>query len=277
MLSTRWPVANAAERNDGGLTVAKTKSAEAGPAYPLRAVDRVCDILDILANSSEGVSLTEVAGGAALPKSSTFRYLTALEARHYVARDPATGLFRLGLAFRPQNTRAVERLTEFARPALEKLRDHLGETTNLGVLDGAFVIHTVVAESPHMMRLAARVGDRGYVHCTALGKAVCATLPEERVRSILAAAGMPRFTDSTIVETEPYLTELERVRAEGYGLDDAENQAAGRCVGVAIEGLGFLAGISVSAPADRFPAERTDEIVSQLRKVARALSRQMRA
>ncbi len=247
------------------------------PAYPLRAVDRVCDILDILANSPEGVSLTAVAEGADLPKSSAFRYLTALEARHYVERDPRSGFYRLGLAFRPQNTHAAERLTALARPALEKLRDQLRETTNLGVLDGAYIIHTVVAESPQMMRLAARVGERGYVHSTALGKAICANLPEDRVRSILAAAGMPRFTDATITDPDAYLAELDRVRANGYGLDDAENQPAGRCVAVAVEGVGLPAGISVSAPADRFPPERTDEIVAQLRRVARSLTRQMRA
>lgn len=256
--------------------MAQTDTAEA-PAYPLRAVDRVCDILDILANSSEGVSLSEVADGAELPKSSAFRYLTALEARRYVERDPATASYRLGLAFRPQNTRAVERLTELARPALAKLRDHLHETTNLGVLDGAFVVHTVVAESPHMMRLAARVGERGYVHSTALGKAICATLPEDRVRSIVAAAGMPRFTDVTITDTDQYLAELERVRTTGYGLDDAENQPAGRCLGVVVEGVGFPAGISISAPADRFPPDRTDDVANQIRRVARSLSRQMRA
>lgn len=253
-----------------------TESAEA-PAYPLRAVDRVCDILDILANSPEGASLKAVADQADLPKSSAFRYLSVLEARHYVERDPATGSYRLGLAFRPQNTQAVERLTNLARPALEKLRDQLQETTNLGVLDGAFVVHRLVAESPHMMRLAARVGERGYVHSTALGKAICATLPENRVLSILATAGMPQFTDATITDTEAYLAELERVRVSGYGLDDAENQPGGRCVAVTIEGVDLAAGISVSAPADRLPLERTNEIVSQLHKVARALTRKMRA
>lgn len=251
--------------------------AEPGPAYPLRAVDRVCDILDILADRPDGASLTEVADGAKLPKSSTFRYLTALAARRYVARDAATGAFRLGLAFRPQNTRAVERLTTLAEPALAKLRDQLGETTNLGVLDGAFIAHAVVAESPHMMRLAARVGDRGYVHATALGKAISATLPPETVRSMLAAAGMPRFTDATIVDPDAYLIELERVRKVGYGLDDAENQPAGRCIAVAIPDIAFSAGLSMSAPADRFPASTTDDVAAQLRKAARSLSRQMRA
>lgn len=253
----------------------QTETGEA-PAYPLRAVDRVCDILDALANSPHGVSLSEVAEVAALPKSSTFRYLSALEARHYVERDATTSAYRLGLAFRPQHTRAVERLTELAAPALERLRDTLQETTNLGVLDGAFVVHNVVAEAPHMMRLAARVGDRGYIHSTALGKAIAATLPENRVRSILEAAGMPRFTDETITEIDAYVAELERVREQGYGLDAAENQEYGRCVAVPIDSLDFPAGISVSAPIDRFPPERTEEIVKALRKVAKTLAKHMR-
>lgn len=231
----------------------------------------------MLANSSSGVALSAVAEGAGMPKSSTFRYLSALEARHYIERDPSSGIYRLGLAFRPQSTHAIERLTELARPALEKLRDQLEETTNLGVLDGAFIVHNAVAESAHMMRLAARVGERGYIHSTALGKAICATLPEERVRSVLAASGMPQFTAATITDVDDYIRELDRVRTQGYGLDAAENQDSGRCVAVAIEEIGLPAGISLSAPADRFPPERTDEIVARLRKAARALSRQMRA
>jgi len=92
----------------------------------------------------------------------------------------ATANSRPGLTFRPQDTRAVE-LTDLARPALVKLRDRLQETTDLEVLDGAFVVQDVVVESPHIMRLAARVGERGHVRCTALGKAICATLAEDRV------------------------------------------------------------------------------------------------
>lgn len=254
----------------------RSEPAESGPTYALRAVERVCDILDILANANSAVSLSEVAERTGMPKSSAFRYLTVLEGRHYVERGPEAGSFRLGLAFRPQNTRAVEMLADFARPALEKLRDKLGETTNLGVLDGAYVVHTVVAESPHIMRLAARVGERGYIHSTALGKAICAELSEDRVRSILSATGMPALTGSTITDEDAYVEELKRVRTEGFGEDDAENQPAGRCVAVAVRGIGLPAGISVSAPADRFPREQVADTVKQLSKVARSLSRQMR-
>ncbi|MGW1682005.1 IclR family transcriptional regulator [Saccharopolyspora sp. NPDC002376] len=246
-------------------------------SYPLRAVDRVCDILDTLANASAGVSLSEIAASANLPKSSAFRYLTALEARHYIEREPNGSSYRLGVAFRPQHTRNVERLSALARPALEKLRDQLGETTNLGILDGSQVVHTVVVESPHIMRLAARVGERGYVHCTALGKAMCAALPDDRVRMILDAAGMPRFTEATVTEPDEILADLDRTRAQGFGLDDAENQRAGRCVAVLVDDIAFPAAISVSAPADRLPRDEVPNVVKQLRSVARVLSRKMQA
>src|SRR5690606_10285348 len=111
-------------------------------------------------------------------------------------------------AFRQQDSRGVDRLAELARPLLERLRDEWEETLNLGVLDGAQVVHVAVAESPHMMRLAARVGERGFVHCTALGKIMCAELSRDRVRTMLDTAGMPRLTDATLIDPDAYLAEL---------------------------------------------------------------------
>ncbi|MEE6282894.1 IclR family transcriptional regulator [Georgenia sp. MJ170] len=269
------------------LTISHTTEARRGPTmaaevdagattYPIRAVDRVCDILDALADAPDGSSLSVVAERTGLPKSSTFRYLTALEARHYVEREVDGMSYRLGLAFRPQNTRGVDRLAALARPYLDALRDQFEETANLGILDGSQVVHVAVAESPLMMRLAARVGERGDTHCTALGKAMCATLPPGRVRAILDTAGMPRHTAATITDPDAFMAELARTHEAGYGIDEAENQPAGRCVAVAIGGLPFPAGISVSAPMSRLPLDRVPDVVAALQKSARKLARAMR-
>lgn len=250
---------------------------DAGAAYPIRSVDRVCDILDTLANSRSGATLSEVAEATALPKSSAFRYLTALEARHYVERDSDAVVFRLGPAFRPQNTRTIDRLVGVARPILEQLRDKVGETTNLGILDGTSVVHVTVCESRQMMRLAAHVGDRGMVHSTALGKAICAGLAPERVRSILDAAGMPGCTPKTIGTHKAFFAELDRVRTDGYGLDDMENQTDGRCIAVAIGGgIEVPAGISISAPASRLSLNDVGPAVKALRRAAREIATQMK-
>ncbi|MEV0792546.1 IclR family transcriptional regulator [Kribbella sp. NPDC050459] len=250
---------------------------ESGSAYQIRSVDRVCDILDTLANSADGVSLKEVAAATSLPKSSAFRYLTALETRHYAERDGETSMYRLGPAFRPQHTRSIEHLAELARPVLEQLRDSTGETINLGLLDGTTIVHSMVVESPKTMRLAARVGERGYVHATALGKAMCAELPPERVRSILDATGLPRFTATTIVDVDEYFAELERVRAQGYAVDDQENQDDGRCVAVIVPGLTFPAGISLSAPASRFKASDVPAVARRLRRASAGLRKRLNA
>lgn len=245
--------------------------------YALRAVDRVCDVLDILANSQEPVTLTMVAEQSKLPKSSAFRYLAVLEERGYVSRDEPNGLFELGPAFRPQNTRAVESLTQFGRPFIESLRDSLLETTNIGILDGTSIVYLAVAESPHRMRVASRVGERGSIHSTALGKAICSQLPESRVLSILAASGMPRVTPTTITDQGQYLRELQEVRDKGYAVDDAEDQLGGRCVAVVIPGLEIPAGVSVSAPADRLSVDSVDEVAKALKKVAKEISKSLRS
>src|SRR6188472_211643 len=102
--------------------------------YYIRAVQRVCDILDLL-QDADGVALPDVAGVTGLPKSSAFRYLVTLESRRYVERDPATGDYRIGLALLPLQGRQFDLLARRLRPALEELRDRFGETVNLGLLD----------------------------------------------------------------------------------------------------------------------------------------------
>lgn len=247
------------------------------PLYALRAVDRVCDVLDILANSQEPVTLTAVADRSMMPKSSAFRYLAVLEARGYVSRDELNGLFELGPAFRPQHTRAVESLTHFGRPVLETLRDGLMETTNIGILDGTSIVYVAVAESPHRMRVASRVGERGAIHSTALGKAICSQLPESRVLSILGASGMPAITDRTITDQSAYLRELQDVRDKGFAVDYDEDQVGSRCVAVTIPGLEVPAGISVSAPAGRLSSESVGDVAKALAKAAKEIAKALRS
>lgn len=250
-----------------------TTTNERATAYPIRAVERVCDILDVLQRSREGVSLPDVAAVTSLPKSSAFRYLSALEARRYVERDDETALYRIGLAFQPQNTRQFEAFLSHAEGPLRQLRDDTGETTNLGTLDGPMVVHSLVYESPQMMRLAARVGDRAPIHSTALGKAMSAELPNDRVLAMLDAIDMQPFTEHTITDPAAYLAELEVVRKQGYAIDELENQDDGRCVALALQGMPFPCGISVSAPALRLTIDKVPAVVKQMRRVGLELVR----
>jgi IclR family acetate operon transcriptional repressor len=262
------------ERVDPTLRGAEMTKAEPtdGAIYPIRAVERVCDILDILHDRAEGAALAEVARIAELPKSSAYRYLLALEARRYVQRDADSGTFTLGMAFRPQQGRQLELFIERAQSHLERLRDDLNETVNIGILDGGQITHVAVVECAQMMRLAARIGERAPMHATALGKVIASQLEPERVTSILTAEGMPAMTDRTLSTIEDFLTEIKRVKTAKYAVDDMEAQDDGRCVAVPLLGLPVPAGLSVSAPANRLPRSMVPEVVRALGACARALT-----
>lgn len=243
--------------------------------YSVRAVLRVLDILDVLQDSIDGASLTEIAEAANLPKSSVFRYLSTLESRSYVEQDPETGDYRFGMAFLPSHTRHLQSLGSRARPYLEKLRDRFQETINLAVLDGTRLSYLQIVESEKAMRLAARTGDRDPIHSSALGKVIAARMPESEVLEILRTEGMPQLTAATITEEAALLEELKRVRQRGFALDDRENEEDGRCVGVAIPGARIRAAISMSAPAVRFRLEDVGEVTDALTETAAALAKDL--
>jgi IclR family acetate operon transcriptional repressor len=242
-----------------------------GDRYAVRAVVRVMDILDLLQDSSGGRSLVEVSEAVGLPRSSAYRYLSTLETRGYVQRDGATGLYRFGLAFLPSHDRHLEVLAARARPVMEELRDRLGETINLGVLDGNRVVYLEILESNKAVRLAARRGDRDPIHSTALGKAIASRIGSDAVVAILAAEGMSRRTSKTITEESRYLAELKRVRSQGFAVDLGENEVDGRCVAVPIQNSRVVAAISLSAPGARLKADLMADVAKELVAAARRI------
>jgi IclR family acetate operon transcriptional repressor len=239
--------------------------------YVLRAAERTLDILDLLAKSPNGLSLAAIAKELGMPRSSAFRYLSVIESRHYVSRLDH-GDYRLGLAFLSFQPPMLRSLAGTALPVLERLRDEFGETMNLGVLAGTRVVYVEVIESSKSVRLSARQGDREFVHSSALGKAITATLPESDVRTILDVEGMPRLTSLTITSPNSFLQDLKAVRRLGYSTDMGESEEGACCIGVSIDAPSVRAAISLSCPASRFPARKVPGVAKALRVAAHEIS-----
>jgi IclR family transcriptional regulator, acetate operon repressor len=235
--------------------------------YSIRAVQRVCDMLDYLRGSSAGASLPDLASRLEMPKSSTFRYLVTLESRRYVERDPG-GNYRLGPAVLPIQEQQVGILVASARPHMRKLQEAIGETVALGVLEGTRVTMVDAIESPRAIRLTVRPGEHWTMHATALGKAIGAMLPDDEVRALLSVEGMPRLTDNTITDLDRYLDELAVVRRRGFAVDDGEAEVDGRSVAVAMRGTPLVAAVSVGAPASRFSLDRAEELAGTLHRLS---------
>lgn len=265
------PTSETTPRN--GRKAAKSESTNGGTdGIPrVRAVYRTVSILDALRESPNGASLAILAERVALPKSSTLRYLITLESAGYVDRDTVSGHYRLGLAFLQIEHSYRDALAARVRPYLESARDQFDETINFGILDGNRVAYLEIVESSQSLRLAARPGDRAPLHSTAMGKAMAANLPDEEVRRILAAEGMPKRTPKTITSVDKFMAQLAEVQKQGYAVDIGEDEDGSRCVAVALPVSGLSAAISLSAPAFRF----SDEEAARVAEVLRRLGQQM--
>ncbi|MBF6619141.1 MAG: IclR family transcriptional regulator [Patulibacter sp.] len=242
-------------------------AAAAVAEYSIRAVHRVCDLLDLLQGDDGGTSLARAASASGLPKSSVFRYLATLEGRHYVERDD-NGDYRIGLALLPMQARQLDLMTRRVRPILTRLQQELDETVSLGMLDGNTVVYLDVLESSRAMRLASRVGAREALHAGAMGKVLASRLELTDVRTILESQGMPRLTPHTIVTIKDYVDHLEIVREEGFALDESESELGGRAVAVAVEDVHLPLALSLSGPEARLEIDAIPEIVDVLHDTA---------
>jgi DNA-binding IclR family transcriptional regulator len=203
--------------------------------------------------------------------------MTTLEELAVVERD-AKDHFRLGvklieLAGVVLSDRSLHKVSE---PFLRELATRTQETVHLATPSGDEVVYIAKIESSHTVGMTSRIGARVPMYCTALGKSIMAHYPVERVEEIIRA-GLPARTPHTITSPAGLRAELERVRAQGYAIDDQENELGVRCVGAPIfDYTGKVIGaISVSGPANRMTLERSLDLAPWVRDTAQMISKRM--
>jgi IclR family acetate operon transcriptional repressor len=259
------------------VTVGRAHSANGPAAAPGRAsggvqsIERVFELLEAMADSGGIVGLSQLAARSGLPLPTIHRLIRTLVDLGYVRQEP-TREYALGPRLVRLGDGASRLLGTWATPHLRALVDSIGESANLAMLDGAQVVYAAQAPGRHSMRMFTEVGRRAWVHCTAVGKAMLALLPEDEVVAIINRCGMPRQTEHTITDIDAFLAELRLVRARGYAIDEGEQELGVRCVAVALPGKPVRAAVSVSGPLTRMTDELVAAAVPQLSAAALALA-----
>jgi DNA-binding IclR family transcriptional regulator len=201
-----------------------------------------------------------------------------LERQRLIERDPQTARYRLGMRLFELGSIAISRfdIREKARRHLEQLHYEVDESVHLCTLDAGEVLYLDRVEPTRSVRMDCRVGRRNPAHCTSVGKAMLAHLPEREVEQILRQRGMPRRTPATLTTPAELKADLAMIRARGYAIDDEEVEEGVRCVGVAVLGHNGrpLAAISVSAPSFRLPLEKVPVVAASVSQAAKALSQE---
>ena len=242
----------------------------AGSSGQVRSLTRALSILQHLAASSDGMSLTQISEAAQLPPSTTHRLLTTLEAERFVRPDPNGGLWRIGVAaFFVGAAFARSRDTlMLVRPYLRRLMELSGETANLFVESDGEAICIGQIESRHAMRAITGVGGRVALNASGAGKAILAHLDPARRERLLDELARQGNEQGAALDRAAFTAELDRVVTEGYAIDNEEHAIGLRCVAAPIfnEFGEVVAAVSISGPSARIPETRLPtlgEMVSQ--------------
>ena len=255
--------------------------AAAAPRDPSRvqSLTRALALLDTLAETADGMTLSDVAQIVGLAPSSAHRLLTTLESQRYVRFVPGEGLWQVGVqAFVVgQAFRRSRDVVTLARPQMRHLMEESGETVNLYIEEGGEAVCMAQVECRQMMRAISRPGGRVKLHSSGAGKAILATLSASDVARILQTRGLPRVSDKTLDTPKKLKADLERIRERGYAVDDEEHAVGLRCVAAPIldEDGKPLAALSISGPLARIDDTAIAVMGGLVRRAAAAVTEQI--
>jgi DNA-binding IclR family transcriptional regulator len=242
----------------------------AGTAAPVQSVDRAITILELLAHDGES-SVTEIAGGLGVHKSTAFRLLATLEAHRLVEQINDRGRYRLGvgnLRLAGATTARLDVVTE-ARPVSRQLATDTGETVNITVRSDTSALYLDQAAGSSALQSHNWVGQRIPLHATSNGKVLISELSDEDLARALP--DLPRFTDLTITSRRKLTEELAEVRRLGYALavDELELGLTAAAAPIRSAHGDIIASMSISGPTFRLDETRLAEAVPMV--VAAAL------
>lgn len=230
----------------------------------MQSVARALDILEIIAKSRDGLTLTEIAREIGISKSATYSLLRTLVDKTHVREVAAGPRYQLGVGLLKLADIALTQISlgELAKPILTALSESLGMTTRLAIAEDGQPVFIDRVDGPGTVRFHTPMGKRELAHASAAGKAVLAFLPEAKVLAVCAEYGMAKRTSHTIVTTKALLADLELARDRGFATDDEEDADGVFCVGAAFcDHRGECAG-AISATFIKFDvsADRIEEI-----------------
>ena len=233
----------------------------------INSVSHAIKVLELLAERGS-LGLSTLSEEVSLPRATALRVLNTLSQHGLVTRDGKKYRLTLRLLDIALNIQSAGHLQAVTEPLLRELVSRTGETAHFAVLDGDCAGYIAKVDSPHPLRMFSRVGWRGPLHATGLGKAMLPYV-DPTVRKQLS---LTRYTAHTITTHAALEREVQRIAAQGYAVDDEELIDGLRCFAVPItSGVRLLGALSVAGPASRVTLERTPELIRALQESAEEL------
>ncbi|MBN1858801.1 IclR family transcriptional regulator [Candidatus Bipolaricaulota bacterium] len=238
-----------------------------------KAIEKALRLLEELANSGTGLSLTGLSQRLSFPLSTTSRILSSLVEMGYVRKSE--GVFLVGYGILRLRAMCAEDsvLEQLARPHLMELEAKTGLTTNLAIRDGLRGILIAIVKGSKNLVINNNLGKATPLHASGLGKCLLAFSPLREAEVIGKTLDFTAFTEHTITDEARLKAALSDIRRAGYALDDEEHTSGIRCVAapINVSHSGRIAAVSVSGLA----AQMQDSAIAGLAEDVMAIGRRI--
>lgn len=242
--------------------------------YFINSLKKGIDVLELLSEHRE-LSVSQTAKALGYNRAGAHRFLATYTDLGYVEQN-TNGKYELTFKILELGTKLASRfeIRKTALSFMQELSLKYKETVNLGFLEGVDVVHLEKINSPEILRIDSEVGGRAPAQQTALGKAILAYLPEADLKTFCAKAKWPPATAKSITSTKELIKELDRIKIQGYSLDNEELCLGLRCIAVPIfdQSAHPRYSISISGPSPRMPLERIQEMEKDMLRIGQELT-----
>jgi DNA-binding IclR family transcriptional regulator len=241
----------------------------------IQVIDRMMALLDALASYADPVSLKELSKVSGLHPSTAHRILNDMVVTRFVDRvEPGT--YRLGMRLLELGNVVKSRLSvrEAALDFMRALHKKTQQTVNLSVRQGDEIVYIDRAYSERSgMQVVRAIGGRAPLHLTSTGKLFLSIDDAKTIRAYATRTGLAGHNKNSITDLARFERELSLVRTRGYARDNEELELGVRCMAAGIfdDSGKLVAGLSISAPADRLQEQWLEDLVQTASSISATL------
>jgi IclR family transcriptional regulator, pca regulon regulatory protein len=191
-------------------------------------------VIESFEGHREGRSIGEIAVATGLSRAAIRRVLMTLELLGYVERSRQvyrlkTQVLRLGFSFLSSSS-----VIDAARPILERITEHLHESSSMSMLDGGQIVYVARSAATRILAAGLSVGSRLPAYCTSMGRVLLASLPDQKLDAYLRDLRPKAYTPKTITRIPQLRRVILKVRQDGYAIVDEELERGLRSIAVPV-------------------------------------------
>ncbi len=247
------------------------------PDFQVPNLERGLQIFEYLSGRDEDVTISQISRDLGFPLNSVMRIMNALAHHEYVQRSPDTkGYILTNKMLTIAAGRASQKnLMELSLDVMRKIRDEMGETVVVSVLDRGEGLILAQVQGLHPFRFVCEPGTRQAIHASASTKAIVAFKAADEQADLVRQIDFVRLTENTITSATAFKRELAAVAEKGYALDRAESLNGVHCVAAPIFDADGrpIAAITVTGPSYRITHSEFESIGCRMRDHTTTVSR----